>query len=134
MEIAIDFRDFNANDAVQGTLSDRRAFDVNGTEIATGATLDDGLLLLPDVLFTIQQGQPSLLPNGELGGTLASSALSGTGTLEEYETGTYYGVIAGDMTAAGDGGEIVGIIVLESDDPRFEGVTAQETGGFIVYR
>ena len=53
--------------------------------------------------------------------------------MEVYEFGTYYGVIAGDTTT-NPGGEIVGVIVVESDDPRYQGVTAQETGGFILYR
>ncbi len=43
-------------------------------------------------------------------------------------------MIAGDATDPSDGGEIVGVIVIESEDPRYEGVTAQETGGFILYR
>lgn len=53
-----------------------------------------------------------------------------SGAYEPYETGTYYGIISG----SGANMEIVGVIVMTSEDPRFEGVTAQETGGFIVYR
>ena len=30
--------------------------------------------------------------------------------------------------------EVVGVLVVESDDPRVDGVSAQETGGFILYR
>ena len=40
------------------------------------------------------------------------------------------------MTDAADGGELVGVFVIESTDPRFLDieVTAQETGGVILYR
>jgi len=36
--------------------------------------------------------------------------------------------------AGDDAAEIVGIFVVTSTDPRDDSVTAQETGGFIVYR
>jgi hypothetical protein len=131
MEIAIDFNDFNANEAVQGLLSNRRAFDINGASILLGTGDDD--LQLPDLPFVIQEGAQSLNDNGELSGEVANSIVDSSGTVSEYETGTYYGIIAGDTTDAGDGGEIVGVLVFESTDPRFD-VTVQETGGFIVYR
>jgi hypothetical protein len=51
-----------------------------------------------------------------------------------YETGTYAGIIAGDLTDVNDGGEIVGVLVIESEDSRFTGVNFQETGGFIATR
>lgn len=130
MTIAIDFNDFNTNDAVQGEVTNRVAFDVNGDEIALGG---DGQLVLPDLRFVIEAGGTNIQSNGEFSGELQSLTVTDTGEVETYESGTYYAVLAGDNTA-GDGGEVVGIIVVESDDPRFENVTAQETGGFILYR
>lgn len=130
MTIDIDFEDFNANDAVKGVVSDRAAFTSDGDPIPLGG---DGELVLPDLRFVIQEGAPSLDSNGELRGQVSNNIVNDSGALEPYETGTYYGIIAGDTTQGG-GGEIVGVLVFESDDPRFDGVTAQETGGFILYR
>ncbi len=53
--------------------------------------------------------------------------------IDPYEEGFYYGIIAGDKTSGG-GGEIVAILVFESDDPRYDNVSVQETGGFILLR
>lgn len=122
--IAIDFRDFNEGRGVQGTITDRRAFDLEGNRIATGP--GDGQLQLPDLIFDVGPG--SFSENGEISSGLRSYAVI-DGELGEYEAGTYYAIVAGD-----DAEEIVGVIVVESKDPRFEDVTAQETGGFIVYR
>ncbi|MFT5065265.1 MAG: hypothetical protein ACJAXK_001177 [Yoonia sp.] len=131
MTVDIDFRDFNANDAVKGTIANREAFALSGLEIPLGGV---GELALPDINFVIQEGAPSLSDNGEISGTLNNVIFDpDTGSFVEYESGTYYGIIAGDMTT-GEGGELVGVIVIESDDPRYEEVTAQETGGFILYR
>lgn len=131
MTVDIDFRDFNANDAVKGQITNRLAFALDGTPISLGSGV--GQLLAPNVNFVIVEGVQTLTDDGEISGTLNSSVVAG-GIREVYETGTYYGVLAGDMTDVGDGGELVGIFVLESDDPRYEGATAQETGGFILYR
>jgi hypothetical protein len=131
MVVAIDFEDFNSGPAVRGSISNREAFDINGNPIALGT--GEGELQLPVLTFVIAEGVSVLDENGEMTGELTSTIVNGSGALELYESGTYYGILAGDMTAA-DGGEIVGVIVIESEDPRFEGVTAQETGGFILYR
>ena len=133
MTIDIDFDDFNANDAVKGNVTNRVAFEIDGATIELGQAADDELEL-PDLNFVIVEGTPSLTANGELSGSVRSGVLDESGGVEEYETGTYYGVIAGDMTNPSDGGEIVGIIVVESEDPRYDGVSVQETGGFILYR
>lgn len=130
MTVDIDFRDFNANDAVKGLISNREAFEADGTPITISTTN----LQLPNLNFAISEGTTSLTEDGEISGTMGSSILADDGTLEVYETGTYYGIIAGDMTDAGDGGELVGIFVVESQDTRFEDVNVQETGGFILYR
>ena len=131
MVVAIDFEDFNDGPAVRGRITDRVAFDAEGDPIPLGG---EGELVLPTLVFTIQGGTSTLNANGELAGQLTSSVLNEDGALQPYEEGTYYGIIAGDLTDPKDGGEIVGIIVIESQDPRYSGVTAQETGGFILYR
>ena len=131
MEVAIDFNDFNANEAVRGVLTNRAAFDVDGNRIQLGGTDDD--LVLPDLPFVIQEGAQSLNDDGEIAGEVANSRVTDSGSVEPYEAGTYYGIIAGDLTDRNDGGEIVGVLVIESTDPRFD-IQVQETGGFIVYR
>ncbi|MDG1862789.1 MAG: hypothetical protein P8J02_06175 [Yoonia sp.] len=134
MTVDIDFRDFNANDAVKGQISNREAFELDGTSISLSGT-GTGDLQLPNLNFVIQEGAPSLTASGEISGELNNFIYdSESGTYVEYETGTYYGIIAGDMTDPNDGGELVGVFVVESDDPRYEGVRVQETGGFILYR
>jgi hypothetical protein len=130
MAVAIDFEDFNSGPAVRGQIFNREAFDSDGRPISTGG---EGLVL-PNVNFVVQAGVSTLNENGEMSGQLNSFIVNDAGALEEYESGVYYGIIAGDATDAADGGEIVGIVVLESEDPRFSDVTAQETGGFILYR
>lgn len=134
MTVDIDFRDFNANDAVKGLISNREAFELDGTAISLSET-GTGDLQLPNLNFTIQEGSPSLTANGEISGNLNNYIYdTESGTYVEYESGTYYGIIAGDMTDPTDGGELVGVFVIESEDPRYEGVSVQETGGFILYR
>lgn len=134
-EVQIDFRDFDSptddNPGVWLTVSNRQAFDEAGNGIPLGTTLDDGLLLLPDLSSVIEAGGVTLTRQGEIGGEIRNSARDANGQSQIYEDGHYYGIVAGDLTT---GGEVVGIIVVESDDPRYEGVTVQETGGFIVYR
>lgn len=126
IQIAIDFDDFNANDTIKGIIYEREAFDVNGAPAAG--------VLLPDLFLEITEGESSLNGTGEISGVAGSDIDVGNSETEPYETGEFYGIIAGDMTDPADGGEIVGMIVVESKDRRFEEVTAQETGGFIVYR
>jgi hypothetical protein len=62
-----------------------------------------------------------------------SSALNENGGIKSDvystdETGTFNGIVAGNTTK-GQGGEIVGIITLNTHDS-----TVQETGGAILYR
>jgi hypothetical protein len=123
VNIAIDFRDFNEGSGVQGTISNRDAFDIDGNPIPEDGP--DGLPL-PDLFFDVGPG--TVTGDGEMSNGLNSYTSEG-GALQPYESGTYYAIIGGE-----DAGEIVGVFVVESQDPRFEGVTAQETGGFIVYR
>lgn len=130
MTIAIDFRDFNANAAVSGTLDNRQFFTTSGDSITLGA---EGQPIAPPVNFVIQEGGASITTNGEIVGELRNSVVI-DGTAQVYEQGTYNAVIAGDLTDPDDRGEITGVIVIESTDPNVDGVTVRETGGFIATR
>jgi hypothetical protein len=124
LKIDVDFDDFNTGSGVKGVLTNRKVFSVDGSPVTTGT--GDGMLAAPPLRFVIQPGV--LDTNGEMTGSVESRIFK-EGKLEVYEAGKYYGIIGGPGA-----NEIVGVIVMESEDPRFEGVTAQETGGFIVYR
>ncbi len=133
MVVDIDFDDFNDSsgvigDGVKGFVYDRQVFDINGNdvtgEIVAALNGDTGTASeLPVMTFTV--GPNVITPAGEV--TAGVSSFS-QGVL--YENGTYYAVISGEGAE-----EIVGIIVVESTDPRenMDGVTVRETGGFIVY-
>ncbi len=125
--VQLDFLDFNQNDGVAVFVRDREAFD------SAGNPIDPDTLPLPVLTSVVRVGVDSPSASGEITGDIGSTRVNETGVAEEYETGKYYGILSGDITS-GDGGEIVGIFVVESEDPRFENVNAQETGGFIVYR
>ncbi len=130
MTVSIDFEDFNTNPAISGQITNREAFDKDGTQIDLKET--DGLVL-PTLYFDVRAGSTTLSRNGEMSGTLRSWKDEG-GAGKLYDEGVFYGVLAGDLTDRNDGGELVGVIVITSDDPRYDGVTAQETCGFILYR
>lgn len=117
--VDIDFEDFNNGGGVKGQISDRRYTDSEGNPI----------LDLPDEDLLFDIGPGTVSQNGEMSAGIRSNRTDESGQRVEYEAGTYYAIIAGD-----NADEIVGIVVVESDDPRYDGVTAQETGGFIVYR
>lgn len=134
--VAIDFDDFNTNNGITGSISNRRAYDVNGNRLPDDFAPNPDTPaqpLYPDIQFVILQGVDSLLPSGEFTGELRNSRINEAGQIELYEDGEYFGIIAGDATAA-DGGEVVGVYVVQSEDPRLEGVTVQETGGFVLER
>ena len=122
MRLQIDFEDFNANDAVVGEIRNRVTIDEDGN--VSGA--------LPNVGWVVQEGTPVITANGEISGELFSNIADGQGGITEYETGTFNGIIAGDLTSA-PGGEIVGVVVLEGQLPNTE-ITSQETGGVVLYR
>lgn len=128
--IAIDFEDFNTNDGVQGNITNRRAFTPEGAQVDLFV---GNQLLLPNLPFVIAQGIDTLLPTGELSGELRNTRVNNNGELEIYEDGKYYAIIAGDATS-GDGGELVGVFVVKSEDPRVNDLFVQETGGFILDR
>ncbi|NEX47768.1 hypothetical protein [Pseudotabrizicola algicola] len=141
MTIAIDFNDFNRGDAVKGTVSNRQIFDANGTNItarvleAMDAKFDrddkaPATRELPTLVFAVGPG--AINANGEIGGLLDSSVIDYNGDrarVVTYEAGKYYGVVSGP-----NADEVVGVIVIEAEDPRIDGVTVRETGGFILYR
>ena len=138
MEMSIDFNDFNPDESatgngagIQGSVTNRRVFDLNGNDI-TGAVLaeinadknpDVDLTELPTLLFRVGPGV--LDNNGEAEGTLGSS-INSNGSVELFEDGKYYAVISGE-----NADEVAGVIVVTS---TVDGVTVRETGGFILYR
>lgn len=137
--IDIDFDDFNGTPGIKGILTNRQAFDEDGATVevnnsiftANGSTF---AIQLPDLPFDIRSTGTTISTNGEIGGTLSNTIINREGSILEYETGSYLGILAGDLTDPNDGGEIVGVIVIQSEDSRFNGVLAQETGGFIATR
>jgi hypothetical protein len=133
MTMDIDFEDFDDGDGVKGRVFDRTIFDLEGNDI-TGEVLaaitdQTGVEAnaLPVLRFVIGPGV--LDANGEITGQLNSYLPTGDAAVEEFEEGNYYAVIGGE-----DASEVVGVIVVEADDPRFDGVTVRETGGFILTR
>jgi len=135
MQIAIDFGDFNETHAVSGLIYNRVAYDESGTPILLGTDGSSGELPLPNLHFVIEANVDTLNSNGEIAGKVISTYIETdeNEAVDPYEEGFYYGIISGDTTG-GDGGELVGILVFESDDPRHDNVSVQETGGFILLR
>lgn len=133
MTMAIDFEDFDQGAGVVGTIRNRQIYDSAGQNITddflTGLTDTSGLpqIALPVLEFYLGPG--TMDKNGEMEGRVNSQFDTDTGGLTEYEDGKYYAILAGDNAS-----EVVGIVVVTSDDPRFDGVTARETGGFVLYR
>lgn len=141
MSIDIDFSDFNAGDAVKGSIENRQIFDRFGNNItpqvlaAMDAKYDKNDIAppssaLPTLVFRIGPG--AIDKNGELNGLLDSQVIDYNGdvpAVAAFETGKYYAMISGSGAD-----EVVGIVVVTSADARLGGVTARETGGFILYR
>jgi hypothetical protein len=139
LRIDLDFDDpTDATAGVKGRLYNRVAYDLNGEVIASNnnnvEAPDDADLPLPNISFVLDGDNGNVSVDGELNGSLAvNQYLNENGGLVDYESGTYYAILAGD-TMQPNGGEIVGVLVIDSTDPRRDGVTVQETGGFILYR
>lgn len=131
IQLVVDFSDFNSGATINGGITNRRAFDIDGNIITLGGT---GNLVLPDLQISVSKDDIGVAANGEVSGSIGSFTTSTGGAVQVYESGKYYAILSGDATSASDGGEIVGIVVIESTDPRYSGVKAQETGGFIAYR
>ncbi|NDV01380.1 hypothetical protein [Pseudoroseicyclus tamaricis] len=129
MVMAIDFEDFNAGNGVTGHVINRELFDINGNRVAltNDYNVDGGRIFLPDINLVVGPGTMS--DDGELTNGVFTRGYNATGAPVDYETGTYYAVLSGDGPD-----EVVGVMVMTSEDPRYEDVTVQETGGFILYR
>lgn len=150
-EIFVDFKDFNdGNRGVALFVNNRRLYDINGTEITRAyldalgrgdAAGDDSTTrsLIPEMDAEGNPVLPAIRPvispddadaNGEIAGEVFEIAQFDNGDTIESGEGTYFAIVSGE-----DAGEIVGVLVMTGDDPRFDNeVTYQETGGFIVYR
>lgn len=133
MTIDIDFEDFNAPDGVKAEVTNRNVYDINGNDITDDilAAMDGTPTELPTLHFVVQPGVADT--NGEITGSVSSFTYE-DGVASEYEEGTYYAVLSDGADNDLDAEEIVGVIVMTSDDPRIDGRTVQETGGFILYR
>ena len=133
MNVSIDFEDFDSGDAAQGTVTNRQIFDIDGNDITasmiTALETEYGgtYAALPTLTFNVGPGV--LDSAGELQGTLSSYLVDGDGDTQQFESGNYYALLSGDGAD-----EIVGVLVVEADDPRYTNVTVRETGGFILYR
>lgn len=133
MVVAIDFQDFDAGNAVQGVVRNRAIFDANGNDITadvlTALTAETQVTQsrLPTLVFTVGPGVMDV--NGEIVGEIQSNIVGSGGAAEAFETGKYYAIVAGDNAE-----EVVGVIVVEADDPRYDGVKVRETGGFLLSR
>jgi hypothetical protein len=137
--IDIDFDDFNGTPGIKGTLSNRRAFDQFGNELESFDELSRGsrpdtAIQLPELPFVVRAFGESIASNGEISGEVRNRVFDALNNLVVYEDGNYYGMIAGDLTDEADGGEIVGVLVFEGKDSRYNNLVAQETGGFIATR
>lgn len=138
VEVQIDFSDFDdgpntLGDGVKGRIFNRTIFDLGRNDItdsyltAINTENNASLDTIPDLRFVI--GPNVLDNNGELTGQLFSNFTDLQGQLQDFENGTYYGILSGDAAE-----EFVGIYVVTSNDNRVPGATQRETGGFIVLR
>lgn len=143
MEMSIDFNGFVNNctgarcaDAVRGEITNRRVFDVNGTDVtasviaAINTEQDASLTALP--VLRLRIGPGVMDSNGEIRGELNSVFTNNDGRAVTYEEGNYYAIMAGDHTTTA--GEVVGVLVVEAPNDRAPGSTLRETGGFILQR
>ncbi|SDK14868.1 hypothetical protein [Aliiruegeria lutimaris] len=128
MEMSIDFEDFDSGDAVSGYVYNRRVYDTAGNDVTNDilVAMGNGATSLPTLVFDIGPGVTQ--DNGEIAGTLRSNTFDANGVATKYEEGNYYAVLSGANAE-----EVVGVIVVDSNDPRY-GVDVRETGGFILYR
>ncbi len=135
MRVDIDFDDFNDGNAVKGYVENRKIFDTNGNDITQDVldalTVKAGDVTqteLPTIVFTVGPGVMN--DNGEIVGLLGSNYYDSSGSLKALDSGKYYALVSG----AGADQQVVGVFVVEADDPRYTGVKVRETGGFILDR
>jgi len=122
VEIIIDSDDFDEGAGVDGTIRNRRVYDLAGNDITSTVanSISPNLTEIPVAQFVIGPGV--LEDSGDLVGEIVSQYRGEDGETVGYEEGNYYAIVSGD-----DASEIVGVFVLEAADTR-------DTGGFIVYR
>ena len=120
--LTVDILDFDEAGAVEGTITNRELFDVNG--VSLGSLNDFISLATADIDFA----------TGDIGSSIASSnegvidPVTGAPTLNEVTSGDWQGFFAGP-----DGEEIAGFVVLEGQTTAAEAEDdARETGVFIV--
>lgn len=130
MAMAIDFEDFNDGNAVRGSVTNRKVFDVNGNDITADimSAMGSTETVLPTITFDVGPGV--MTGNGEMTGDLGSYTTDSSGAVTTFERGKYYAVVSGDNAE-----EVVGILVAETqgNDPRGS-FTTRETGGFLLTR
>ncbi|MCA0922419.1 hypothetical protein [Pseudooceanicola nanhaiensis] len=140
-EMYIDFEDFNdGQSGVALYVYNRRIYDISGNDVT--AAYMTALEAVDDSTTITNTGGGAYMPalrsvispdnadaNGEIVGSILSDVRNSDGTVTELESGNYYAILSGQNAE-----EVVGVLVVESEDPRIDGVTAQETGGFILYR
>ncbi len=140
-EMVLDFEDFNSGQTGAVLyVRNRRLFDSDGNDVTAAylTALEDvddqttivntgGGARIPNMVSVIANNNAD--PNGEIVGEMTSQVVNSDGTVVPLESGNYYAVLSGT-----DASEIVGVVVVESDDPRLDGSQVQETGGFILYR
>ncbi|MBR9762237.1 MAG: hypothetical protein GYB53_01515 [Rhodobacteraceae bacterium] len=131
MTVDIDFEDFNTGAGVKGEITNRRVYAADGTDVTSDITTALDATALPTLTFVVEPGVAD--SNGEISGSVVSYSQN-EGVAEDYETGTYYAILSEGDKDTVNADEIVGIIVMTSDDPRVDGRVVQETGGFILYR
>lgn len=130
--VAIDFEDFNDGSGVSGVISNRRYYDLDGTDVtetyltALEEQYETDLSAVPDLVFKVGPGVAD--SNGEMTGELQSIAAG-----EVFESGNFYAILS-DGADGDKASEVVGVIVVESELPGVSGVTQRETGGFLVSR
>lgn len=127
MEVRIDFNDFNEGAGVNGLVTNRQIFDLDGNDVTSDilTAFGAGTTQLPVLRFVIEPGV--LDSNGELTGTVRSNNPSSGDVFEE---GNCFAVLSGD-----DASTITGVVVVTSDSPRYgNSVTVRETAGFFAVR
>lgn len=129
-EGAIDFDDFNAGNAVRIVITNRKIWNQLGVDITPTLVAAFGSpfqVTYPDLLPVVGPG--AMNSAGEMTGGMLSTYVDASGKVKSYETGTYYGLLAGE----GADMELVGVIVVEGNDFR-DDTPFRETGGFVMDR
>lgn len=143
-QLKVDFEDFNSSKTGAVLyIRNRRLFDINGNDITaayltaleaddTSSTVTNSEVLagfLPNLVSAVDENAADA--NGEVTASVSSQVSDSDGGVSTLDSGNFYAIMAG----AGAAQEVVGVVVVEQSDPRFDSTaTAQETGGFILYR